>query len=193
MDFYCGSCTSEPGSSNYYAILDSGANYNFFTSDADVDEKDSNHNPIKVTMPNNTAAMSSHKCKVKVPLPEPANKGFVLPELNHSLLAVRLLVKAGCEVKFVNDKCIVTYKGNTIMSGIQKSNGLWYVPISPKGRKYFIDDGKQQAVANSAYHQATMPETIKFIHQCLFSPTVDTLCKAIDNNQLIGFPSLTSE
>lgn len=38
-----------------------------------------------------------------------------------------------------------------------------------------------------------MPETIKFIHQCLFSPTVDTLCKAINNNQLIGFPSLTVE
>jgi hypothetical protein len=96
MDFYCGSCTSEPESSNYYAILDSGANYNFFTKNADVDEKDSNHSPIQVTMPNNAAAMSSHKCKVKVPLPEPANKGFVLPELNHSLLAVRLLVKAGC-------------------------------------------------------------------------------------------------
>jgi hypothetical protein len=37
-----------------------------------------------------------------------------------------------------------------------------------------------------------MPETMKFLHQCLFSPTVDTLCKAIDNNQLIGFPHLTS-
>jgi hypothetical protein len=115
------------------------------------------------------------------------------PDLNHSLLAVRLLVKAGCEVKFTNEKCIVTYKGKTIMTGIQKSNGLWYVPISPKGKQYFIDDGKQQAVANSAHHQATMPETIKFIHQCLFLPTVDTLCKAINNNQLIGFPSLTAE
>ena len=30
------------------------------------------------------------------------------------------------------------------------------------------------------------------MHQCLFSPTIDTLCKAIDNDQLIGFPHLTS-
>jgi hypothetical protein len=37
-----------------------------------------------------------------------------------------------------------------------------------------------------------MAETIQFIHQCLFSPRVDTLCKAIDNNQLIGFPPITS-
>jgi hypothetical protein len=45
---------------------------------------------------------------------------------------------------------------------------------------------------NSAYHNATMAETLKFMHQCLFSPTVDTLCKAIDNNQLTGFPHLMS-
>jgi hypothetical protein len=38
-----------------------------------------------------------------------------------------------------------------------------------------------------------MEETVKFLHQCLFSPTVDTLCKAIDNGQLIGFPHITSK
>ena len=36
-----------------------------------------------------------------------------------------------------------------------------------------------------------MPETIKFIHQCFFLPTVDKLCKAIENNQLIGLSNLT--
>ena len=38
-----------------------------------------------------------------------------------------------------------------------------------------------------------MEETIKFLHQCLFSPTLDTLCKAIDNGHLIGFPHITSK
>jgi hypothetical protein len=38
-----------------------------------------------------------------------------------------------------------------------------------------------------------MEETIKFMHQCLNSPTVDTLCKALDNDQLIGFPHMTSK
>jgi hypothetical protein len=35
-------------------------------------------------------------------------------------------------------------------------------------------------------------ETIQFLHQCMFSPTIETLCKAIDNNQLIGFPTIMS-
>ncbi|KAL7503294.1 hypothetical protein ACHAXN_001247 [Cyclotella atomus] len=48
-------------------------------------------------------------------------------------------------------------------------------------------------MANSAYHTSTMAETLKFMHHCLFSPTVDTLCKAINNGHLIGFPHLTSK
>jgi hypothetical protein len=34
---------------------------------------------------------------------------------------------------------------------------------------------------------------VKFLHLGLFLPTVDTLCKAIDNGQLIGFPNITSK
>ena len=37
-----------------------------------------------------------------------------------------------------------------------------------------------------------LAETIQYIHQCLFSPTVDTFCKAIDNDQLICYPQITS-
>jgi hypothetical protein len=147
-------------------------------------------------MPDNASSTSSHQCKLKIPLPAPADKGYILPDLrNHSLIAVRLLVAAGCEVKFTKNECIVTYQGNVIMRGKQnKSNGLWYVPISNNaGKQYIIEKEQPKYTANSAYHQATMPETIKFIHQCLFSPTVDTLCKAINNNQLIGFPDLTVE
>eukprot|EP00804_Cyclotella_cryptica_P024278 CCRYP_012561-RA/>CCRYP_012561-RA protein AED:0.25 eAED:0.27 QI:0/0/0/1/1/1/3/0/611 len=46
--------------------------------------------------------------------------------------------------------------------------------------------------SNSVYHTTTLAERIQYIHQCLFSPTVHTLCKAIDNDQLIGFPPITS-
>jgi len=47
-------------------------------------------------------------------------------------------------------------------------------------------------MASSVYHTTTLAEAIKFLHQCLFSPTINTLCKAIDNNQLLGFPAITS-
>ena len=38
-----------------------------------------------------------------------------------------------------------------------------------------------------------MPETITFIHQCIFLPTMDTIYKATNNNKLIRFPHLTSK
>jgi hypothetical protein len=43
-------------------------------------------------------------------------------------------------------------------------------------------------------HTSTLAvaETIQYIHQCMFSPTIETFCKAIDNDQLIGFPPITS-
>ena len=72
---------------------------------------------------------------------------------------------------------------------LDPNEGLWYIPISINGEAFAIQDCGQQL--NSAYHTSTMLETIKFIHGCLFSPTVDTLCKEIDNYQLIGFPNLT--
>lgn len=90
-------------------------------------------------MPDNASSTSSHQCKLKIPLPAPANKGkgYVPADLrNHSLIAVRLLVAAGCEVRFTKDEYIVIYKGKIIMRGTQnKSNGLWYVPISNKAGK----------------------------------------------------------
>jgi len=42
------------------------------------------------------------------------------------------------------------------------------------------------------YHTTRLTKTIQFIHQCLFLPTVNTLCKALDNDQLISFPPITS-
>jgi hypothetical protein len=83
------------------------------------------------------------------------------------------------------------------MRGIKNErNGLWYLPIKQdeKNITYVIhDDNKQPApTANSVYHTSTLAETIQYIHQCMFSPTIETFCKAIDNDQLIGFPPITS-
>lgn len=33
---------------------------------------------------------------------------------------------------------------------------------------------------------------IQYLHQCIFSPTIDTLCKAINNNHTLSFPGLTT-
>eukprot|EP00804_Cyclotella_cryptica_P013964 CCRYP_002495-RA/>CCRYP_002495-RA protein AED:0.17 eAED:0.08 QI:0/0/0/1/1/1/3/0/1003 len=75
-----------------------------------------------------------------------------------------------------------------------KHNGLWYIPIKQAihDTPYTIFPDTTTQHINSVYHTSTLAETIQFIHQCLFSPTIDTLCKALDNDQLIGFPPITS-
>jgi hypothetical protein len=111
---------------------------------------------------------------------------------NHSLISVTKLCNAGCEVIFSRNECVVKHKGNEVTRGTKNtSNGLWYVPLTNQNNSQTsaIDHGP---TINSVYHTSTLAETIQYLHQCLFSPTIDTLCKAIDNNQLIGFPHLTS-
>ena len=73
-----------------------------------------------------------------------------------------------------------------------KINGLWYVPLmdSEQERQFLIAETTH--MASSVYHTTTLVETIKFLHQYLFSPTVNTLCKAIDNDHFLGFPAITS-
>jgi hypothetical protein len=111
---------------------------------------------------------------------------------NHSLISVTKLCNAGCEVIFNKNECVVKHKGNEVTRGTKNtSNGLWYIPLAndANAKPSAIDN---DPTINSVYHTSTLAETIQYLHQCLFSPTIDTLCKAIDNNQLIGFPHLTS-
>eukprot|EP00804_Cyclotella_cryptica_P005732 CCRYP_000071-RA/>CCRYP_000071-RA protein AED:0.41 eAED:0.41 QI:0/-1/0/1/-1/1/1/0/213 len=72
-----------------------------------------------------------------------------------------------------------------------KHNGLWYIPLqqSLQDTPFTIYNNTTLShLGNSVYHTTTLAETIQYIHQCLFSPTVHTFCQAIDNDQLIGFP-----
>jgi hypothetical protein len=94
---------------------------------------------------------------------------------------------------------VVIHNGIEVLRGqLHPKNGLWYLPINQKqtDTTFVIhnDSKSTQNIhqANSVYHTSTLAETIQFIHQCLFSPSIDTFCKAIDNNQLIGFPPITS-
>ena len=45
----------------------------------------------------------------------------------------------------------------------------------------------------NAYVMTSKEALIRYLHQCLFSPTKKTLVKAIENNQLTTWPGLTAE
>jgi hypothetical protein len=111
---------------------------------------------------------------------------------NHSLMSLTQLCNAGCKIVMNANELIVIHNGVEAMRGVKnEKNGLWYLPIRQQSKN--VDDSQQvKLTANSVYHTSTLAETIKFIHQCIFSPTLETFCKAIDNDQLIGFPPITS-
>eukprot|EP00804_Cyclotella_cryptica_P001975 CCRYP_007400-RA/>CCRYP_007400-RA protein AED:0.40 eAED:0.27 QI:0/0/0/1/0.33/0/4/0/700 len=154
---------------NDYAIVDSGASDNYFTPTANVKAKSTLHQPIQVTLPDQSTLQSSHMCELDTPLSKTAKQGYVIPGMkNHSLISVTKMCDAGCKVIFSHDECNIVHNGTIIMQGHKnKQNGLWYIPM-------------KQSITHT------------YIHQCLFSPTVDTFCKAINNDQLIGFPPITA-
>ena len=148
---------------------------------------------IRVTLPDATSLQSSHTCELDLPTrPQKAKEGFIIPGMkNHSLLSLTQLCNAGCKILMDENELVVVYKGVEAMPGVKNErNGLWYLPIRQNATDttYAIhDDGTQPTnTANSIYHTSTLAETIQFFHQCMFLPSVDNFCKAIDNDQLIG-------
>ncbi|KAL7480670.1 hypothetical protein ACHAW6_006341, partial [Cyclotella cf. meneghiniana] len=184
---------------NNFAIVDSGASDNYFTPTANVKAKTTLHQPIQVTLPDQSTLRSSHACELDLPLPKTAKQGYVIPGMkNHSLISVTKLCNAGCKVVFSHDECNIVHNDTIVMQGHKnKQNGLWYIPIKQTIAHtpfHIYNDNIQpdHHTSNSVYHTTTLAETTQYIHQCLFSPTVETFCKAINNDQLIGFPPITA-
>ena len=180
-------------SKNYYSILDddefgiidSGATDNYITPRAPTTERNSNHNPVNVTIPNGGTMISAATANIPHPtLPTPAKSGYIIPGLNKTLISVPKLCAAGCQVTFNDASCTVTHKGKIVWEGKKNvSNGLWYVPLNGGDIKYQQNIHNNSPYAGGIHQSTSMEETVKFLHQCLFSPMLDTLCKAINNGQ----------
>eukprot|EP00804_Cyclotella_cryptica_P002037 CCRYP_007430-RA/>CCRYP_007430-RA protein AED:0.43 eAED:0.37 QI:0/0/0/0.66/0/0/3/0/294 len=179
-----------------YAIVDLGASDNYLTLTANVKSKTTQHHPIQVTLPDTTTLRSSHKCKLDVPLPKTANKGYVLPGMrNHSLISVtKLRLQRGILMRRMShsaqqnhhhDRTEEQMEWSLVCPDSKNNKNMSYIT--------YDDANHEQAHAIKSVNQAlTLGETIQCIHQYFFSPTLDTLCKAIENDQLIGAPPITA-
>ena len=152
------------------------------------------HNPVHVTIPNGGTMTSAATANIPHPtLPGSVKSGYIIPGLNKTLISVSKLCAAGCNVLFNDHTCVVTHKGKVVWEGTKNvRNGLWYVPLNGDKKQYSYCIENDLPYAGGIHQSTSLEETIKFLHQCLFSPMVDTLCKAIDNGQLVGFPHITS-
>jgi hypothetical protein len=86
---------------------------------------------IQISLSDEKKIVSTHICDVDIPgLPHKLIGHIVLDMKMASLLGIRILCKAGCEVIFDDEKCKVNFKGNTILTGYKDStSNLWTLPI----------------------------------------------------------------
>ena len=167
--------------------------------DATVSNIRPTHNPITITQPDGQLSTSTHECDLDLPqLPTAARiKGHIVPAFaNASLVSIRRLVDAGCQVVFDIHEVRVIHQGRCILTGQRHPNtGLWLLPLSKQNVEPTFDiitpaASQIRAAAHSAYTMRTKQQALKFIHQSLFSPPIPTLLRAIENNQLKTFPHI---
>ena len=85
----------------------------------------------------------------------------------------------------------------------EPTTSLWVLPISRNGETSIQDGndddimmlkhGTKEHMAANAYTMTSKEALIRYLYQCLLSPTKKTLVKAIENNQLNIWPGLTAE
>ena len=91
--------------------------------------------PLIINLPDGETIKSTHTCKLNIPwLPAEATKAHIVPGLAHtSLLLIKVLCDAGCEVTYNGKNCLVFYKQTLVWMGQREvSMRLWVLPLAPK-------------------------------------------------------------
>ena len=171
------------------AKLDSGASKHFFKSThlkyLKNIQKLSN-GPI-AHLPNNTTVQATHKATINLHanISSPASEVLIFPHLtNESLISIGQLCDDNCIVIFTKTNFFVTKNGRFLFQGSRnKHDGLWdlqgstQTPIRPQVN-YIISKDK------------TKMELARYYHATLFSPSLSTLSKAINNGNLSSWPGI---
>ena len=180
------------------AIADAGATGHFVLPGAPVLDVQPAKKPLIINLPDGEVIKSTHTCRLNLPwLPEEATRAHIVPGLAHtSLVSIKVLCDAGCEVNYNGMNCLVYYKNKLVWKGSREpSTKLWVLPLAPntkpEHRPYQIPDNEEYAA--NAYQMTSKAALIKYLHQCLFCPPKSTLIKAIKNSQLTTWPGLTAE
>jgi len=154
--------------------------------------------PIPVVLPDGSTIHSTHDCDLIAPfLPLAARKAHIFPTLTTTLISISMMCDAGCIATFTSSHVTVTLHGQAVLQGPRDpTTGLWTLtmPTAPHSALTCSHPPSlpSPARALAAQFSATPAELVAFAHAALFSPVLSTLCLALDNNYIHGFPGLTS-
>jgi hypothetical protein len=189
-------------------ILDAGtgATGTFVVANAPVINKQLATKAIPVQVATGTVIYSTHTAELPIPsLPRATRLCHTLPDLTHLLVSVRQLCDAGCLAVFDKNAIVITLNNTVLMLGKRHHvSRLWHLTIPPPGFPPTIQPSPHiaarqkfpittAAFANVAHLSVSPAELVTFVHTALFSPSLSTLCTALDLKHVTGFPGLTSK
>jgi hypothetical protein len=158
-------------------------------------------NGIAVSLPDDAHIKSTHTGTFPVPgLPLSAFRAHIFPSLkSHSLLSIGQLCDHGCKAIFTHNGGIITLDGLVLLTGTRSNatNGLWNLdPLDPPTTPLTAPSSPITGSVNVMFHTTlahdTIANRIAFYHASLFSPSLSTLCQAIDDGHFPTWPGLTS-
>jgi len=181
------------------AISDSGATSHFITAHAPVRNLQIDPNPITVTLPDGNTIRSTHTCNLDLPhLPDTVTQAHIIPGLAHSsLLSIARFCDNGYTVTYDKQKCTIRDgSNNTVLQGQRNPHTmLWEIPITATPHPVAQPSLPHHLTHHAAHHVHTIPHIqnrVKYMHQAMFCPPIQTLLRAVNLGFLQGFPFLTS-
>ena len=190
------------------SIADSGATQVFVMDGTPVNNRRPTTRPLKVALADGRIVTSTHMCDIVIEGLPTILTGHIIPDLSiASLFGIRVLTEAGCEVTFTTTECIVRYNNKIILRGAKDPvTDLWTLPLgttSTTSRPPLRLPSAALCVTDAHTHRPlqiaffthtvrTKANSIRFAHQSLCSPTIQTLLKAIKKGYVRGCPNLTA-
>ena len=189
------------------ALSDSGATSHFIVDGAHITNKRLATTPIIITLPDGATLQSTHTCNVDIPwLRHEATTAHIVPGLAHaSLLSTAKFCDAGYTVSFDATACKI-YDGPTLVleGGRDTTTNLWRLPLNPQapppprhGINHVTHKSTHLCPQPQQLHNVhTIPHLqnrVKYMHQVLFCPPIQTLLRAVNLGFLQGFPFLSSD
>jgi hypothetical protein len=152
--------------------------------------------------PDGTTLSSTSEAKLTMTLPQhiqAATEGHVLPQLHkHSIMSLGKLCDAGCTCTLTQHNAVITYQGSTVMEGIRKENGLWYLVTDKSAKNSPTNQAGYQTRSDvnsltNVYQAKRIKEAMQFLHAALWSPAKATLLQAIKAEFFASWPLLTAK
>ena len=112
----------------------------------------------------------------------------IQPSFKYSLLSVGQLCDVDCTAIFSKHKCTIYNKQNKpVITGMRNhSTGLYEQHIPRQNNQNICQ-------ANATISTTNLQEHIKYLHQCVFSPTSRTWIQAVKKGHFKTWPRVTVE